>query len=169
VPIGVALLTRLPPHAVALGLGAFLVAYAGYLFCRSEPPIVRADWRADALVGALGGLAGGLAALPGLLVTLWCGVRGWSKERQRAIYQPFILAMQLETFAWLGCQAPASVPGACAVVLVPAALAATGLGLHVFRRLSGRQFGLAVNGLLLVSGVALLARHLYSGLRFVQS
>ena len=32
---------------------------------------------------------------PGSFVTIWCSMRGWDKLRQRATYQPFILAMQV--------------------------------------------------------------------------
>jgi hypothetical protein len=34
-------------------------------------------------------------AFPGAFVTIWCGLKGWSKERQRALYQPFILLTQV--------------------------------------------------------------------------
>src|ERR1044072_5180910 len=50
---------------------------------------------ADVLVGALGGITGPLAALPGTWLTIWCGLRGWDKVTQRAVYQPYILVMQL--------------------------------------------------------------------------
>ena len=50
---------------------------------------------ADALAGALGGITGPLAAFPGAGVTIWCGMRGWDKVEQRAVYQPYILIMQL--------------------------------------------------------------------------
>ena len=57
-------------------------------------------WR-DAPAGALGGIAGGLGGFPGAFVTIWCSMRGWDKLRQRAVYQPYILAMQLVTIACL--------------------------------------------------------------------
>lgn len=156
VPAGVWLLERTPPAAFGFGIGLFLTAYAIYRFCRVEPPVLRAGWRKDAAVGALGGVCAGVAGLPGLAVTIWCGMRGWSKEAQRAVYQPFILAMQLETLACLGARSPAALALETLLVYVPLALAAACLGLAVFRRLTTRQFTAAVNSLLLASGVAAL-------------
>jgi len=103
----------------------------------------RGTWRGDALAGALGGLTGGLCGFPGAFVTIWCGMRGWTKEAQRAIYQPYILAMQLAALACLGFQAPGAIAAEAFVVYVPLALVAASLGLAVFRRLSTRQFALA--------------------------
>jgi uncharacterized membrane protein YfcA len=42
------------------------------------------------------------------------------------------------------------------LVFVPAALLGAWFGLRIFKRLSDRQFGLAVNALLIVSGVGLI-------------
>jgi uncharacterized membrane protein YcfT len=63
--------------------------------------------------------------------------------------------MQLAALACLGFQAPGAIAAEAFVVYVPLALVAASLGLAVFRRLSTRQFALAVNALLLVSGIAL--------------
>jgi hypothetical protein len=155
VPVGIWLLVRVPPALFAAGLGVFLTSYGLYMFFRGAPPVVRGTWRGDALAGALGGLTGGLCGFPGAFVTIWCGMRGWTKEAQRAIYQPYILAMQLAALACLGFQAPGAIAAEAFVVYVPLALMAASLGLAVFRRLSTRQFALAVNALLLVSGIAL--------------
>lgn len=156
VPLGVWLLTQTPPALFASGLGAFLVLYGSYLLCRRVPPVVHAGWRADALAGALGGLAGGLAGFPGSFVTLWCGMRGWAKDRQRAVYQPYILLMQLEALACLNARAPWSMGWETVLLYVPAALIAACAGLAIFRRLTNRQFSVTVNALLILSGVALL-------------
>lgn len=155
VPMGVWLLVRTPPAVFAFGLGVFLALYAGYMLCRGEPPVLRGGWREDAVAGTLGGLVGGLAGFPGSFVTIWCGMRGWSKERQRAVYQPFILAMQLEALACLGLYAPTALAPEVLLVYLPLALAAACLGFAVFRRLTTRQFSVAVNALLLLSGIAL--------------
>ena len=79
----------------------FITAYAGYLLLRKTVRVVRGTaWR-DAIAGALGGITGGLAGLPGSIVTIWCGMRGWDRLRQRAIYQPYILVMQIATLVAL--------------------------------------------------------------------
>lgn len=154
VPLGVWLLTHAPAAAFAAALGSLLIAYGLYLLCRGDPPSLRGDRRLDALSGALGGITGGLAGFPGPFVTVWCGMRGWSKEQQRAVYQPYILAMQLEAFALLNARAAPSVEALA--FYAPVALAAATIGLAVFRRITTRQFTRVVNLLLLVSGVALL-------------
>ena len=48
---------------------------------------------ADGVVGFGGGVLGGAAGLSGPLPTIWCGLRGWNRSRQRAVYQPFNLAV----------------------------------------------------------------------------
>lgn len=37
-------------------------------------------------VGVLNGLLGGSTGLGGILPMIWCGLRGWSKEEQRAVF-----------------------------------------------------------------------------------
>ncbi|MDB5374602.1 MAG: sulfite exporter TauE/SafE [Belnapia sp.] len=49
------------------------------------------------LAGAVGGITGGPAAFPAALVVIWCGLLGWPKIRQRAVFQPYILVMQVAT------------------------------------------------------------------------
>ena len=39
-------------------------------------------------------------------MTIWCSMRGWDKQQQRAVYQPYILAMQLLTIICLHWLAP---------------------------------------------------------------
>jgi uncharacterized protein len=116
-------------------------------------------WR-GAVAGALGGLTGGLAGIPGAPVTIWCSMRGWDKLRQRAVYQPYILVMQIATITCLRWQAPERAGIVYDLKLVPFALVGAVCGLAVFRRMSNRQFQVAVSVLLVVSGVGLLARML---------
>lgn len=87
-------------------------------------------------------------------------MRGWSKETQRAVYEPFILAMQLESLACLSLAAPAALSFETVALFVPMALLAACAGLAVFRRLTTRQFALMVHSLLVVSGVSLVGSSL---------
>jgi uncharacterized membrane protein YfcA len=160
-PLGLALLLAAPARAYAIGIGLFLIAYGAWTLLR--PPIRparRGGAAADAAVGLMGGITGGLAAFPGAAVTIWCGMQGWDKARQRAIYQPFILAMQLVTLAALwglaragGRPAPIDL---VALSCVPAALIGTLCGLALFRRLNDAQFGRWVALLLIASGLGLV-------------
>jgi uncharacterized membrane protein YfcA len=159
VPLGVWLLLHVDAAYYAAGLGAFLALYGCYLALRRDSSVARGSIRYDMAAGALGGLVGGLAGIPGAPVTVWCSMRGWDKLTQRATYQPYILVMQMVTLACLNWESPrhASVHD---LGLVPFALAGAIGGLAIFRRMSTRQFQVAISLLLLVSGLGLLARAL---------
>jgi hypothetical protein len=160
VPLGVWLLLRIDASIYAVGLGLFLVGYGGYVLMRRETPVVRGGRWTAAIAGALGGLCGGLAGLPGVSVTIWCSRRGWDKHQQRAVYQPYILAMQLLAIACLRWQTPPSAPAAQDLAFVPFALFGAIGGLALYQRLNNAQFHVATSALLLLSGVGLLARTL---------
>jgi uncharacterized protein len=158
-PMGVWLLLHVGQFWFKEAIGGLLIAYAA-LRLLQRPCVVRSHSSlADAGVGFLGGITGGLAGFPGAAVTIWCGMRGWDKQRQRGVYQPFILFMQILALLLIGLMR--SIPHGAGLDLgpamfVPPALLGTWLGLAMFRRLSDQGFGLAVNLLLFASGVGLL-------------
>ena len=159
-PVGLFLLLESQPRLYAHAIGVFLVCYALFMLLRRP---ARLGWQhpaLDGVAGFLGGITGGVAAFPGAPVTIWCSLKGWSKERQRGLYQPFILVMQLAAIALLTLGAvPSRAPvsfDASGVAYLPAMLLGTMLGLTLFRRLSDRQFGKALNVFLIASGIALL-------------
>ena len=159
VPVGAWLLTHLPSDTYRGVLGALLIAYGSWqLFKRPVRPLAWGAW-ADVCAAFLGGLTGGLAGFPGASVTIWCGLKGWDKARQRGVYQPFILCMQPISLLAIQLMQPASPTMARldwqTLTFIPAALAGAWLGLRIFKRLSDRQFELAVNLLLVLSGVSL--------------
>jgi uncharacterized membrane protein YfcA len=156
VPLGVWLLAHTPFEIFATGLGAFLIAYGGYLMLRCKELVLTSSAARDATVGGLGGLLAGLAGFPGASVTVWCGLRGWNKERQRALCQPFILFMQLEALALLGTARPAALPPETFYLYLPLALLGAWAGVALLKRMSTAQFNLVVRLLLVVSGAALL-------------
>jgi disulfide bond formation protein DsbB len=43
-------------------------------------------------VGLVNGVLAGLTGLPGFVITIWCQLRGWAKDLQRAVFQPVMLA-----------------------------------------------------------------------------
>jgi uncharacterized membrane protein YfcA len=159
VPVGVYLLMHLPTAAYRDVIGALLIAYGSYLLLRPAGSLrVGPSW--DAGIGFLGGLTGGLAAFPGAFVTIWCGLKGWDKGRQRGVYQPFILTMQPVSLVFIYLMRPSSFSAtqldSKILAFIPAALLGAWFGLRVFKRLSDRQFELAVNALLVVSGIGLI-------------
>lgn len=157
-PVGVWLLLRLDASMFAAGLGGLLVVYGGYSLMRRETRVVRGGPWTAAVAGALGGLTGGLAGLPGPMVTIWCSRRGWDKQQQRAVYQPYILVMQALMLVCLRWQAPTVVQATQDLMFVPFALFGAIGGLALYQRLSQRQFHAATSALLLISGAGLLAR-----------
>ncbi|HME20934.1 MAG TPA: sulfite exporter TauE/SafE family protein [Acetobacteraceae bacterium] len=160
-PIGVWLLLHLGHLWFKEAIGGLLIAYAALRLLRRPWVLESGSDLADTCIGFLGGITGGLAGFPGAAVTIWCGMKGWDKRRQRGIYQPFILVMQVVALLLIHFMRSSSVARSVGLGLdplqfVPVALLGTWFGLVIFRRLSDRSFALSVNLLLLVSGVGLL-------------
>jgi uncharacterized membrane protein YfcA len=160
VPVGAYLLLHLQTDAYRDIIGALLIIYGGYLLLRWPTRSLQTGPLADACAGFLGGLTGGLAGFPGAFVTIWCGLKGWDKARQRGVYQPFILCMQPVSLIVIYLMRPSSSTAAQldwkTLAFVPAALLGAWFGLRIFRRLSDWQFEIAVNALLILSGLGLI-------------
>ena len=157
-PLGVALLIHIDAKLYAAVIGVIVTAYGGYVLLRRQTRTVRGTAWHDALAGALGGVIGGLSSAPGLVVTIWCSMRGWEKDQQRAVYQPFILAMQVVTVACLTWSAAPQWDALRHASFVPFALMGAFGGFALYRRMTLRQFHSAVSLLLIVSGAGLLTR-----------
>ncbi len=158
VPVGVWLLSIVSYGGFAIGLGVFLTGYGGLMLWRPQGRMWAGAWWIDVCVGALGGITGGLAAFPGAFVTIWCSMRGWDKSVQRAVTQPFILAMQLMTLGTMHAQHLAVQIDSVRIEGMLAALFAAFVGMKVFRSLSNRQFAWVLNSLLMVSGALMILR-----------
>ena len=160
VPAGVYLLLHLPTSAYRDVIGALLVAYGGYMLLRPATSSLRVGSSLDACVGFLGGVTGGLAGFPGAFVTIWCGLKGWDKARQRGVFQPFILSMQPVSLVFIYLMRPSSLSATQLDVktfaFIPAALLGAWFGLRIFKRMSDSQFQMAVYALLIVSGIGLI-------------
>ena len=157
VPFGVAILSWANPAHVRAGVGAFLILYSLYaLFRPAIAPIKAGGAMADAGVGFLNGVLGGMTGLAGILVTLWCGLRGWPKDVQRAVFQPVAVAIFLMSAVWIGASG-AVTPDTVKLFLLglPALLADTWLGLKLFGRLDEAAFRKVVLALPLGSGAVL--------------
>ena len=158
VPVGVMLLAWSDPRSVRIAVGIFLVLYSLYAFFR--PPIklaASAGAAADAAVGFLNGVIGGLTGLAGILVTIWCGLRGWPKDVQRATFQPVAVAVFLMTAVWLGATGTATAEALRFFLIgLPCVIAGTWLGLKLFGKIDEAMFRKVVLALLFVSGAVLL-------------
>ncbi|MES2194136.1 MAG: sulfite exporter TauE/SafE family protein [Pseudomonadota bacterium] len=158
VPVGVWVLAWSNPAHARMGVGVLLVLYSLYaLFRPALPPVKAASPALDAGVGFLNGILGGMTGLAGILVTIWCGLRGWTKDAQRAVFQPVAVATFLMSALWIGVRG-AITPDVIKLFLVglPALLAGTWLGLKLFGRLDEAAFRKVVLVLLLASGAVLI-------------
>jgi uncharacterized protein len=158
VPAGVTLLTWSDPRNVRIAVGIVLVAYSLYAFFRPSLKLATTGGRiGDAIVGFFNGVLGGLTGLAGILVTIWCGLRGWPKDAQRAIFQPVAVAIFLMSGLWLGAKGTVTADTIKFFVLgLPFVFAGTWLGLKLFGRIDEAMFRKIVLALLLASGAALL-------------
>jgi uncharacterized membrane protein YfcA len=157
VPLGVAALAWADPAHVRRGIGALLALYSLYGLARPAIGPVAAGAGADAGVGFLNGVLGGLTGLAGILVTIWCGLRGWPKDDQRAVFQPVGVAIFAMSALWLGARGAISTEIAWLFLAgIPVLLMGTWLGLKLYGRLDEAGFRKVVLVLLLVSGIALV-------------
>jgi uncharacterized protein len=158
VPLGAELLRLLTRAEVSGAVGVVLILYSLYSLARPKLAAITAGGPAlDGAVGVASGVLGGATGLGGILTTLWCGVRGWSKDEQRAVFQPVAVAIFAMTALWLGGTGLVRVDTLQLFVAgLPAVLLGTWLGLRLYGRLDEAGFRKTVLVLLLVSGVALL-------------
>jgi uncharacterized protein len=157
-PLGLYLLPRLDVPLFKGLLGLMLVIVCPLMFFAAQLPRVRGGRAGDALAGAAGGVMGGLGGFTGVVPTLWCTVRGFDRDAQRAVIQNFNLSMQVVTFgSYLatGILEPRMFP--LLAVVAPAVLVPVLLGARVYLGISDLAFRKVVLGLLTASGIALLA------------
>jgi len=159
VPFGIALLEVIDLRVFRAVTGVVLIIYCATTLLLASLPALHWGGRfADGASGFAGGVMGGLAGLTGPVPTLWCNLRGWDKDTQRAIFQSFNMVMQIITlagYAWAG-QLDAAF-WSMGVLVLPAVLVPAWLGTMLYTRLSDRVFRRVILGLLLVSGVLLVS------------
>jgi len=158
VPLGVGILAWAAPAQVRIGVAVLLVLYSLYALARpAMKPLAAGGAPADAAVGFLNGVLGGITGLAGILITIWCVIRGWPKDQQRTVFQPVAVAIFAMSAFWLGVNGTISADTLRLMVLgLPVLLLGTWLGLKLYGRLDEAGFRKVVLVLLLVSGVTLL-------------
>ncbi len=158
VPFGAYLLTHVAAEPLRLAVGGFLIVYGLGLFLMRDPPaVVAGGKKLDAVAGGIGGVLGGMIGMSGAAPALWCGLRGWDREKARGVSQPYILVMHvlslaamahaglvsmetLERFAWG----------------LPAVAAGTLAGVALYRLLDEQLFRRQILLILAVAGVTLV-------------
>ena len=110
----------------------------------------------DAGIGVANGILGGATALAGIVVIIWSSLRGWSKDEQRAVFQPTTFATYLMVALWLGGSGHFTLDVAgWAILGLPVLAVGTWLGWRLYGRLDEAAFRKVVLVLLLTSGAAL--------------
>jgi uncharacterized membrane protein YfcA len=157
VPAGVTLLTWSDPRSVRIAVGIVLILYSVYAFSRPTLKFSGGGRASDGAIGFLNGVLGGLTGLAGILVTIWCNLRGWPKDVQRTVFQPVAVAIFLMSALWLGAKGTVTADTAKLFAMgLPCLLAGTWLGLKLFGQIDEATFRKIVLALLLLSGVTLL-------------
>jgi uncharacterized membrane protein YfcA len=157
VPFGVAAIEWARPGVLRAGVGVVLVAYSLYALLRPALKPIRATALADGGIGFLGGLLGGSTGLGGILPTVWCGLRGWTSDEQRAVFQPVAVAIFVMAAVWLGTEGGISKSTFALILLgLPMLLAGIWLGLRLYGSLDAAAFRRIVLVLLLGSGITLV-------------
>lgn len=162
IPIGVALLPHLDVTLFRVLFGSLLVTWCPVMLMARRLPHLQAGGRwADGVVGATGGVMGGLGGFTGAVPTLWCTLRGFDKDAQRAIIQNFnlaALAMTMASYLFSGVITRDMLP--MFAIVAPAMLLPALLGARLYIGISEAAFRKIVLSLLTASGVALLASSL---------
>jgi uncharacterized protein len=159
VPAGILALQWMSPAHLRMAVGILLIAFSLYNLLRPKmPEFANAGRLADGGVGVLNGFLGGATGLAGILLIIWSSMRGWSRDEQRAVFQPTAVATFLIILGCLGGTGVVT-PDALRLFLIglPALVAGTWLGWRLYGRLDEATFRKVVLALLLTSGVILLA------------
>jgi uncharacterized membrane protein YfcA len=157
VPIGAMLLAYVNPAYLRAGVGLVLLLYSIYYLARPALEPVQGGVPADLGIGFLNGLLGGLTGLVGIVVVIWCQLRGWPKDVQRAVFQPVIITTSAMTAVWLGASGAITADTVKLFLLgLPMLLAGTWVGMRLYGRLDEASFRKVVLVLLLLSGIFLV-------------
>ena len=137
-----------------------LVLYCLYGLARPVLQPVQAGVAADAGIGVLNGLLGGLTGLVGIIVTIWCQLRGWSKDEQRTIFQPVMVAASALTALSLSIAGVVTTETINLYLLgLPLLLVGVWVGFKLYGTLDDALFRKVLLMLLLFSGLALTTLH----------
>src|SRR6267154_5201015 len=92
IPIGVILLNHINPVYLRSGVGVLLALYTVYGLARPAFKPMKIGAGSDIAIGVVNGLVGGLTGLGGVVSTISCQWRGWTRDVQRAVFQPVMFA-----------------------------------------------------------------------------
>jgi uncharacterized protein len=157
IPIGVMLLNHINPVYLRFGVGVLLVLYTIYGLAKPAFRPVKIGAVADIGIGIVNGLVGGLTGLGGVVSTISCQWRGWTRDVQRAVFQPVLFAAFVVISISMG------IAGAFTAETLklyglgfPFMLAGLWSGFKLYGRIDDETFRKVVLALLLVAGLSLI-------------
>jgi len=157
VPLGAAALRWTSADRMRAFIGGVLILFSLYSLARPKLPAVKGGALADGIVGLMSGAFSGSTGLAGIPVIMWSSLRRWSKDDQRALFQPVVIAIFVVTLLWFGGTGIVT-PATLRLFWIglPAALIGTWLGLKLYGRLDEASFRVVVLVLLLACGLTYL-------------
>ena len=161
VPLGVLLLRVLNPDHIRAGVGVLLFVYGLNGLLQPRFRALEVGRAVDAGIGFLNGALCGLTGLPGFIITVWCQMRGWSKDVQRTIFQPVMLAASVATGVSLIATGKLTWRiGELYLLALPALVAGLWLGFKLYGKLDDAGFRKVLLWMVLFAGIALLSASL---------
>ena len=157
VAIGVFVQRFADPAHVRTGIGVFLVLYAAFNLLRPDIKPLRSNLAIDMAIGLLSGILGATAGFAGILIVIWCGMRGWTKDEQRGVFQPASVGMMAMCAVALGLTGSIGYDTITLFLIgLPALAAGTWVGFQLYGRMNEVAFRKVVLVLLLLSGLPLM-------------
>lgn len=157
IPIGVMLLTHINPTYLRFGVGVLLIVYATYNLVHPPVKPMKISAPADVAIGFSNGLLGGLTGLGGIISTISCQWRGWSRDKQRSVFQPVLFA------AFVIISISQLIAGSYTIETVelygiglPFMVAGIWVGFKLYGTINDETFRKAVLILILLAGVSLI-------------
>lgn len=162
IPIGVVILPHLDSDLFKSVLGAILAICCPIVLFSGRLPQIRAAGRTvNGLVGGVAGIMTGIGGFTGIFPTLWYTLRGFDKQRLRAMIQWFNLTTLTTTMAVYvvsGITTTAMLP--IFAIIVPAMLIPWWLGSRLYLGISEAAYRKVVLGFLTFAGVGMLVSSL---------
>ena len=160
VPIGTLLLTHVNPAYLRSGVGLLLVMYGVYGLTQPALKPLPANVSADAGIGFANGMLAGLTGLPGFIITIWCQLRGWTKDLQRAVFQPVMFAAIVMNVISLTVAGAVTAETLRLYLLgLPAMAAGLWVGFELYGKLDDAAFRKVILVLVLIAGLGLIPPH----------
>lgn len=162
IAVGFAILDLINQGIVKLLVATLLLLFGSYIIIwRNRPKITGHYPLVDIAIGFLSGILGLIAGLSGALPTMWCALNDWSKEKQRAIIQPFIMMINLIVVSVIIWQQLVDIQLVIYMILaLPFTIGGAQFGIWVFRRLNDQQFKTLIIWLIIISGASLVMHHI---------